>query len=74
MTSPNVLYTNDNLAGKASPSDPIVESMDISKSYDGAAGTSAKKQPNVIFNFRPLVVDPVYDGVNILIPRKVIEK
>ncbi|GJU19695.1 hypothetical protein Tco_1153037 [Tanacetum coccineum] len=55
MALPNVPNTNDNLAGKASPSDPIVESMDISKSYAGAAGASAKEQPNVISNFRPLV-------------------
>ncbi|GKD27769.1 hypothetical protein Tco_1233983 [Tanacetum coccineum] len=43
-------------------------------SYAGAAGASVKEQPNVISNFRPLVADPVYDGVNISIPRKVIEK
>ncbi|GJT32952.1 hypothetical protein Tco_0923371 [Tanacetum coccineum] len=43
MALPNVPNTNDNLAGKASPSDPIVEFMDISKSYAGAAGASAKE-------------------------------
>ncbi|GJU29762.1 zinc knuckle CX2CX4HX4C containing protein [Tanacetum coccineum] len=51
--------------------------MDIntkSTSYAGAAGASAKDQPKVNSNFRPLVVDPVFDGVNISIPRKVVEK
>ncbi|GJU47961.1 zinc knuckle CX2CX4HX4C containing protein [Tanacetum coccineum] len=59
-----------------SPNDPIVRSVDINtkpKSYVGAAGASAKDQPTVS-NFRPLVADPVFDGVNISIPRKVIEK
>ncbi|GJV98732.1 hypothetical protein Tco_1553984 [Tanacetum coccineum] len=40
----------------------------------GAAGASAKDQPKVNLNFRPLVADPVFDGVNISIPRKVVEK
>ncbi|GJX09366.1 zinc knuckle CX2CX4HX4C containing protein, partial [Tanacetum coccineum] len=40
----------------------------------GAAGASAKDQPKVNSNFRPLVADPVFDGVNISIPRKVVEK
>ncbi|GJS78301.1 hypothetical protein Tco_0728182 [Tanacetum coccineum] len=31
-------------------------------------------QPNVNSNFRTLVADPVFDGVNISIPRKVVEK
>ncbi|GJU43049.1 hypothetical protein Tco_1200315 [Tanacetum coccineum] len=52
----------------------VMASLNVPNTNDNLAGTSAKKQPNVIFNFRPLVVDPVYDGVNILIPRKVIEK
>ncbi|GJX53882.1 zinc knuckle CX2CX4HX4C containing protein [Tanacetum coccineum] len=38
------------------------------------AGGSAKDQPNVNYNFRTLVADPVFDGVNISIPRKVVEK
>ncbi|GJU20786.1 zinc knuckle CX2CX4HX4C containing protein [Tanacetum coccineum] len=45
-----------------------------STSYAGAAGVSAKDQPKVNCNFRPLVADPVFDGVNISIPRKVVEK
>ncbi|GKE97879.1 hypothetical protein Tco_0021230 [Tanacetum coccineum] len=58
------------------PSDPIVQSVDINKStsYVGVAGGSAKDQPNVNSNFRTLVADPVFDGVNISIPRKVVEK
>ncbi|GJX99575.1 hypothetical protein Tco_0356594 [Tanacetum coccineum] len=39
-----------------------------------ALGGSAKDQPNANFNFRTLVADPVFDGVNIFIPRKVVEK
>ncbi|GJT48433.1 hypothetical protein Tco_0974590 [Tanacetum coccineum] len=74
MASPNVSNTNDNLGGKAPPSDPIVQYVDISKSYVGAAGASVKEQPNVISKFCPLLADPVYDGVNISIPRKVVEK
>ncbi|GKE17496.1 hypothetical protein Tco_1425073, partial [Tanacetum coccineum] len=70
MASPNVPNTNDNIAGKALTSDHIVESVDISKSFTGAAGASSKEHSN----FRPLVADPVYDGVNISIPRKVVEK
>ncbi|GKC22950.1 zinc knuckle CX2CX4HX4C containing protein [Tanacetum coccineum] len=35
---------------------------------------SAKDQPNINSNFRTLVADPVFDGVNISIPRKVVEK
>ncbi|GKD19124.1 zinc knuckle CX2CX4HX4C containing protein [Tanacetum coccineum] len=45
-----------------------------STSYAGVAGGSAKDQPNVNSNFRTLVADPVFDGVNISIPRKVVEK
>ncbi|GJQ93250.1 zinc knuckle CX2CX4HX4C containing protein [Tanacetum coccineum] len=60
------------LPDMVSPSDPIVWSIDINtkpKSYAGAAGASAKDQPTVS-NFRPLVADPIFDGVNISIPRK----
>ncbi|GKA32787.1 hypothetical protein Tco_0719154 [Tanacetum coccineum] len=39
-----------------------------------AAGVSAKGQPKVNSNFRSLVADPVFDGVNISIPRKVVKK
>ncbi|GKC50885.1 hypothetical protein Tco_1073630, partial [Tanacetum coccineum] len=69
--------TNLNVDESTMSSDPIVQSVDINtklKSYAGAAGASAKDQPKVNSNFRPLVADPVFDGVNISIPRKVIEK
>ncbi|GKC67967.1 zinc knuckle CX2CX4HX4C containing protein [Tanacetum coccineum] len=58
------------------PSDPIVQSVDINKStsYVGVAGESVKDQSNVNSNFRTLLADPVFDGVNISIPRKVVEK
>ncbi|GKD40134.1 zinc knuckle CX2CX4HX4C containing protein [Tanacetum coccineum] len=68
---------DDSLSGKASPSDPIVQSVDIntkSTFYAGAAGASAKDQPTANSNFHPLVADPVFDGVNISNPRKVVEK
>ncbi|GKA39210.1 hypothetical protein Tco_0731761, partial [Tanacetum coccineum] len=56
------------------PSDHIIQFVDInikSTSYAGAAGASVKDQPKVNSNFRTLVADPVFDGVNISIPRKV---
>nr|GEW76237.1 zinc knuckle CX2CX4HX4C [Tanacetum cinerariifolium] len=37
-------------------------------------GASAKDQPKVNSNFYTLVADPVFDGVNISIPRKVVKK
>nr|GEZ57593.1 zinc knuckle CX2CX4HX4C [Tanacetum cinerariifolium] len=76
-----VLYTDDsinlNVDESTIPSDPIVQSVDIntnSTSYVGAAGASAKDQPKVNSNFCTLVADLVFDGVNVSIPRKVIEK
>ncbi|GKB11297.1 zinc knuckle CX2CX4HX4C containing protein [Tanacetum coccineum] len=68
---------DDNMPGMVLPSDPIVQSVDIntkSTSYAGATGASAKDQPKVNSNFRPLVADLVFDGVNISIPRKVVKK
>ncbi|GKF30956.1 zinc knuckle CX2CX4HX4C containing protein, partial [Tanacetum coccineum] len=44
-----------------------------STSYAGVVDGSAKDQPNVNSNFRTLVVDLVFDGVNIFILRKVVE-
>ncbi|GJY68980.1 zinc knuckle CX2CX4HX4C containing protein [Tanacetum coccineum] len=77
VKDPNDPNADDNMHGMVSPSDPIVQSVDIntkSTSYAGAAGVSAKEQPKVNSNFRPLVADPVFNGVNISIPRKVVEK
>nr|GEV11448.1 zinc knuckle CX2CX4HX4C [Tanacetum cinerariifolium] len=62
---------------KFTPSDPIVKYVDIntkSTSYAGVAGASSNDQPKVNSNFLPLVVDHVFDGVNISIPRKVVKK
>ncbi|GKC66712.1 zinc knuckle CX2CX4HX4C containing protein [Tanacetum coccineum] len=56
---------------------PIVQSVDIntkSTSYACVAGASAKKQPTVCFNFRPLVADPIFVGLNISIPCRVVQK
>ncbi|GJV61155.1 zinc knuckle CX2CX4HX4C containing protein [Tanacetum coccineum] len=39
-----------------------------------ALGASAKDQPKVNSNFRTLVANLVFDGVNIYIPRKVVKK
>ncbi|GKC90157.1 hypothetical protein Tco_1150806, partial [Tanacetum coccineum] len=69
--------TNLNIDESTMPNEPIVQFVDIntkSTSYVGAASTSAKDQPKVNSNFRHLVVDPVFDGVNISIPRKVVKK
>ncbi|GJV94925.1 ribonuclease H-like domain-containing protein [Tanacetum coccineum] len=77
VKAPNDPNADDNMPGMVSPSDPIVQSVNIntkSTSYAGAAGASAKDQPKVNSNFRPLVADPVFDGVNISISRKVVEK
>ncbi|GJY62492.1 zinc knuckle CX2CX4HX4C containing protein [Tanacetum coccineum] len=68
---------NLNVDESTIPSDLIIQSVDIntkSTSYAGAAGASAKDQPNVNSNFCTLVVDPVFDGVNVSIPRKVVKK
>nr|GEW83250.1 hypothetical protein [Tanacetum cinerariifolium] len=75
--SPKDSNADDNMCGKVSPSNPIVQYVDInikSTSYVGAAGASTKEQPKVSSNFRPLVADLVFNGVNISIPRKVVEK
>ncbi|GKA78451.1 hypothetical protein Tco_0784988 [Tanacetum coccineum] len=68
---------NLNVDESTIPSDHIVQSVDIntkSTSYAGATGASAKDQPNVNSYFRTLVADPVFDGVNVSIPRKVVKK
>nr|GEU92357.1 zinc knuckle CX2CX4HX4C [Tanacetum cinerariifolium] len=62
---------------EVSPSDPIAKSVDIDEkpsSFVGATGASVKDQQKVNSNFRPLVADPVFDGVNISIPCKVVKK
>ncbi|GJU52685.1 zinc knuckle CX2CX4HX4C containing protein [Tanacetum coccineum] len=77
MTNNDHDSINRNVDESTIPSDPIVQSVDIntkSTSYVGATGASAKDQPKVNSNFRTLVDDPVFDGVNISILRKVVEK
>nr|GEV53871.1 hypothetical protein [Tanacetum cinerariifolium] len=64
-------------SSKAMPSDLIMQSMDIntkSTSYARAAGASTKEQLKVNSNFRPLVVDHVFNGVNISILCKFVKK
>nr|GEY54700.1 zinc knuckle CX2CX4HX4C [Tanacetum cinerariifolium] len=68
---------NLNVDESTIPSDPIVQSMGIntkSTSYAGDAGASAKEQRKVNSNFRTLVADPIFDGVNVFIPREVVRK
>nr|GEZ97605.1 RNA-directed DNA polymerase, eukaryota, reverse transcriptase zinc-binding domain protein [Tanacetum cinerariifolium] len=75
----NVVEANLNPSGPMDPSNSsfIVQSVDIntnSTSNIGVAGAGTKDQTNVKSNFRSLVADKVFDGVNIFIPRKVVEK
>ncbi|GKB61492.1 hypothetical protein Tco_0917678 [Tanacetum coccineum] len=77
LTNEDPIETLEALVDESTiPSDPIVQFVDINKStsYAGVAGGSVKDQPNVNSNFRTLVADPAFDGVNISIPRKVVEK
>ncbi|GKC58142.1 hypothetical protein Tco_1085740 [Tanacetum coccineum] len=81
VTPYKVLHADDsinlNVDESTIPSDPIVQSVNIntkSTSYAGAAGASAKDQPNVNSNFSTLVADLVFDGVNVSIPHKLVEK
>ncbi|GJY83610.1 ribonuclease H-like domain-containing protein, partial [Tanacetum coccineum] len=73
----NDTMTNEASPSKVTPSDLIVQYVDIntkSTSYVGVAGASTKDQPKVKSNFHLLVADLVFDGVNISIPRKVVKK
>ncbi|GKC00813.1 hypothetical protein Tco_0986949 [Tanacetum coccineum] len=67
---------DDSIHIKVSPRYPmcICDINTKSTTYAGAAGASTKELPRVISNFRPLVVDSVFDGVNISIPYKVVGK
>nr|GEX86805.1 zinc knuckle CX2CX4HX4C [Tanacetum cinerariifolium] len=69
--------SNADDSGMVSPSDLIVQYVDInikSTSYVGAVGASTKEQLKVSSNFHPLLADLVFNGVNVSIPRKVVEK
>nr|GEU46051.1 hypothetical protein [Tanacetum cinerariifolium] len=62
---------------KPNHDNPIVHDVNINRkstSYAGAVGANHKVQQKVTSNFRPLVSDPVFEGVNISIPHKVVEK
>ncbi|GJT46711.1 hypothetical protein Tco_0955426 [Tanacetum coccineum] len=52
----------------------VVETLFRVKFASQTAGASAKDQPNVNSYFRTLVADPVFDGVNVSNPHKVVEK
>nr|GEU48523.1 RNA-directed DNA polymerase, eukaryota, reverse transcriptase zinc-binding domain protein [Tanacetum cinerariifolium] len=56
---------------------PIVKSVDINSeptSYAGATSASTKDQTKAEANFHSLVADKVFDGVNISIPRNIVDK
>nr|GEY84069.1 zinc knuckle CX2CX4HX4C [Tanacetum cinerariifolium] len=76
-TNDKVNALRANLEESGTTCDESPKSVDIntkSKSHAGAAGASAKDQPKVNYNFRLLVAGPVFDGVNIFIPCKFVEK
>ncbi|GKB38467.1 zinc knuckle CX2CX4HX4C containing protein [Tanacetum coccineum] len=71
------IQVENSIPSKSKPSDPIIQSIVISTkatSYARVAGASAKDQQKVNYNFRSLMADPIFEGVNISIPRKVVEK
>ncbi|GJU12787.1 hypothetical protein Tco_1135183 [Tanacetum coccineum] len=71
------LLSDDNDITREKPSDPIVQSVDINPtptSYAEATGASTIGQVKVHSNLCTLVAEPICDGVNISIPRKVVEK
>ncbi|GJS41677.1 zinc knuckle CX2CX4HX4C containing protein [Tanacetum coccineum] len=71
------LTNNNNVPTEHDDDAPITQSVDINStpnSYAGAAGTNKVIQPKEQANFRPMVSEKVFDGVNILILRKVLEK
>ncbi|GKB85326.1 zinc knuckle CX2CX4HX4C containing protein [Tanacetum coccineum] len=71
------LGDQNDLTTETNSDTPIVQSIDINvkpNSYAGAAGGSNVNQPKDHANFCPMVAEKVFDGVNISIPHKVIEK
>nr|GEX67312.1 hypothetical protein [Tanacetum cinerariifolium] len=69
------IEAKNSVPSKSTPSDPIMQPVDINtKATSYAVGASAKDQPKVDSNFCPLVADLIFNGVNISIPLKVIEK
>ncbi|GJU01156.1 zinc knuckle CX2CX4HX4C containing protein [Tanacetum coccineum] len=65
---------NLNVDESTIPSDLIVQSVDINTKSTSYAGAASASEPKVNSNFYTLVADPVFKGVNISIPRKVVEK
>ena len=55
---------------------PTVQVVDINANATSYAGASGLRDdhPTIDTNFHPLVVEPTFEGVNISIPRKVVEK
>ncbi|GJS21071.1 zinc knuckle CX2CX4HX4C containing protein [Tanacetum coccineum] len=56
------------------PLNSLKDIDEFTKDLKVAAGASAKNQPKVNYNFHHLIADPVFDGVNISIPRKVVKR
>ena len=50
---------------------PIVQAVDINANATSYAGATGLRDDHDT-NFHPLVSEPVFDGVNISIPRKVV--
>nr|GEU39347.1 hypothetical protein [Tanacetum cinerariifolium] len=75
----NTILSHDTpIVQLASIQEPILDLKAADKPnsyvYAGVAGVSAKDQPKVTPNFHPLVADPMFNCVNISIPRKVVKK
>ncbi|GJW91602.1 hypothetical protein Tco_0169155 [Tanacetum coccineum] len=73
----DTIKAENSIPSNSTPSDPIMQFVDINNnpaSYARAVDASAKDQTKVNSNFRPLVADSIFDGVNISIPRKVVKK
>ncbi|GJV14190.1 hypothetical protein Tco_1359513 [Tanacetum coccineum] len=71
------LGDQNDLTTETNSDTPIVQSMTLNvkpNSYAKAAGASNVNQPKDHANFRPIVAEEVFDGVNISIPHKVVEK
>nr|GEW87084.1 hypothetical protein [Tanacetum cinerariifolium] len=74
INMPRGLYNVDVVATFGVPLTTVGDLDVLIKDIEAAAGASAKGQPKVKSNFCPLVPDLVFDGVNISITRKVVEK
>jgi hypothetical protein len=61
---------------KPTDESPIVQAVDINTNGTSSVGATGLRdaQPIIDTSFRPPVAEPVFEGVNISIPRKVVEK